>query len=719
MTEIPQQLRREGYRFTLLRGKIPFLKDWQNTNNFPYDHDKIQVHDGNIGVVCGYNELLVIDIDKNADETLKLLFEKLPKSYTVKTGKQGYHLYYKVNDPENLKSTCLDIGESHLDIQFTGKQVVIAGSIHPETKQQYKEYYNVPVVHIDSKLLRPFFKKDDATEKTDTKRTTIDKSRSAMEYQEVCRLVARGLTKQTIFKRMQAFVKWNEGTEAYREKTYEKATAFITENKNKKPVFETTTANKEVLDILENPNIYDLIDKELDKKIVQEHESRRNVFFTANLTHVENHNPTSSNLMVNSLSGTGKDHIVKNTLGIFPTVRVIKRTKISPATFTYWKPVEDWNGFICYLEDISNNILNHDVFKVMASGGSYATVVIKQVAVDIEIKGKPSIIITMAAANPKYENLRRFPICDLDDSVDQTKQIMRMKLKNAKEGITEKYNPLIIQALACLKRIKVKIPFADDFFDILPQDHIIMRTNTERFLDLIKSSTALHQYQREQDEDGYYLATPQDYEYARKIINHTTSNQYSIPLTKDQKRIIESLRSMGDGYHLFNPDILNKITFMSERWLQKNLDRLTEHGLIQKEYEKVENSNRPKLKYRLLNFTKIELPEYVKVSCRNRTNKTNKTNKTYKTIKTNKVISPICPIRPPVLNIRKQHNSNILTSKPEKTMDELLDYVRIYDRENNGDLIFDEAGFSEKVVKKALQDGLIFTPKPNTYKVVE
>jgi len=344
--------------------------------------------------------------------------------------------------------------------------------------------------------------------------------------------------------------------------------------------------------------------------------------------------------------------LVKNVLGIFPKARVIKRTRISPAVFTYWKPVENWDGFICYLEDISNNILNHEVFKVMASGGSCATVVINQEAVDIEIKGKTVLILTVAAANPKYENLRRFPICDMDDSVNQTKAIMRMKLENAKKGIAEYYNPKITQALACLKRIKVKIPFAEDLFNILPPDHVIMRTHTDRFLDFIKSSCALHQHQREQDQEGYYLAKPQDYEYAAEIINHTTTNQFSIPLTKDQKRIIEKLRSMGDGFHLLNPDIINEITFISEDWLRKNLDKLSEHGLIKKEYEKIEGINKPKLMYRLREFSKIELPKFKHISCRNQINKINQINSQNRINKINKPINPINPINSADIDLR-------------------------------------------------------------------
>lgn len=219
---IPSRLQRPEFRFTLLNGKIPILKDWQHSNNFTFDDEKIRKHKGNIGVVCGYNNLVVVDIDKNPDETLNLLLEKLPKTFCVKTGKQGYHLYYFVDDIKNLKSTCLDFNGSHLDIQAQGKQVVCPGAIHPETKKEYEVFLDKPIVHINSSMLAPFLKREKGEGQQGK-----DDSRSALEYQNVCRFIRRGSSKEEIFKQMEAFDKWNGATDAYREHTYNKALEFI------------------------------------------------------------------------------------------------------------------------------------------------------------------------------------------------------------------------------------------------------------------------------------------------------------------------------------------------------------------------------------------------------------------------------------------------------------------------------------------------------------
>ncbi|MFH2101476.1 MAG: hypothetical protein ABII71_05320, partial [Candidatus Micrarchaeota archaeon] len=185
----------------------------------------------------------------------------------------------------------------------------------------------------------------------------------------------------------------------------------------------------DLLEILEDSTLfYRITITELDKKIVGELETRQTIFLCGCGAFVENHNATSYNGLVNALSGAGKDYITHATLSIFPKHQYIKRTRISERIFTYWHDPESepdwtWNGKIFYCEDISPKVLNSDVFKVMCSSGSYATVLIKQKPIDIQIQGKPVIIVTAARAIPDKEVVRRFSLVNCDESTNQTREI--------------------------------------------------------------------------------------------------------------------------------------------------------------------------------------------------------------------------------------------------------------------------------------------------------
>jgi hypothetical protein len=159
-----------------------------------------------------------------------------------------------------------------------------------------------------------------------------------------------------------------------------------------------TTITTEEQQLLTDPRLLDIIVEEIqNKRVVGEKETIRCIFIVTNSRLVKNIKPTSSNLNVNDISGVGKDWIVKAVLDILPDGTVIYRTKITPELLTYWhnskyEPEWTWNGKILYIEDISTVLLNSDVFKVFSSGGSKATVLIKQYPVDIIINGKPSML---------------------------------------------------------------------------------------------------------------------------------------------------------------------------------------------------------------------------------------------------------------------------------------------------------------------------------------
>lgn len=334
----------------------------------------------------------------------------------------------------------------------------------------------------------------------------------------------------------------------------------------------------------------------LDYKLVGEDAARKVVFLCAMGSLVLNSTKTSYNLLVNSESGAGKDYLVDNVLKIFGEI-VLKRTRISPAALTYWhnskfEPGWNWDGKILYLEDCSDNIINCDVFKVFVSSGSYATIVKDQRAIDIKIVGKPVVIITSAETEPNNEMLRRFLVVNLNEGKEQTGEVM---FKWAERSIKGEFNDEVNyyhKALSLLKPGKVKIPWAKKALKHFPKDHIHMRTHFTRFLDLVKASTILHQFQREKDTEDYFIAEEKDYTVAREIIIATTTNKLMIPLTKNQKDVIKILKEIGlniigEGtgekeVGWTHSELCSKLPF-SRTQVYREITKLVKLGFIKKE----------------------------------------------------------------------------------------------------------------------------------------
>ncbi len=133
MIKIPKELQKEGVRFVLLEksGKKPFQKDWQN-KKIKYDDKELLGHlkkGGNYGIIGGgQQQLIVVDFDN--ERIQEQVCEKLPKTFTVKTGSGMLHKYFISNKCESFKIFDEEMN-TLADIQGEGKQVVGPNSIHP------------------------------------------------------------------------------------------------------------------------------------------------------------------------------------------------------------------------------------------------------------------------------------------------------------------------------------------------------------------------------------------------------------------------------------------------------------------------------------------------------------------------------------------------------------------------------------------------------------
>ena len=93
--EIPEQLQDPAFRFYLVRqdSKLPLETGYNKENNYPFFHSKVHNHNGNLGLLTGYGDILVLDFDDGSfyDSVCK----KLPITFTVASGKKKKpHLYY-------------------------------------------------------------------------------------------------------------------------------------------------------------------------------------------------------------------------------------------------------------------------------------------------------------------------------------------------------------------------------------------------------------------------------------------------------------------------------------------------------------------------------------------------------------------------------------------------------------------------------------------------
>jgi len=147
---ISKNLQDKDINFVLLEkgGKKPFQKDWTKKEIKYNDVDLIEHLNkgGNYGVMGGGKKNLVI-VDFDNKELQEKLLPILPETFTTKTGSGLLHLYYFSNGSKSFKLFNEEM-DTLADVQCEGKQVVGAGSIHPNGNK-YEIIKDIPIAFLD------------------------------------------------------------------------------------------------------------------------------------------------------------------------------------------------------------------------------------------------------------------------------------------------------------------------------------------------------------------------------------------------------------------------------------------------------------------------------------------------------------------------------------------------------------------------------------------
>jgi len=113
-------------------GKRPVAKNWSDNPISEVEARAWVAQGGNLGVICG-NGLMVVDIDGEWP------LGELPDTVTVRTGRGGFHLYYRVPDGVRFEHAS-KVGHvaTGVDIRHTRTLAVYPPSVHAVSGKQYK-----------------------------------------------------------------------------------------------------------------------------------------------------------------------------------------------------------------------------------------------------------------------------------------------------------------------------------------------------------------------------------------------------------------------------------------------------------------------------------------------------------------------------------------------------------------------------------------------------
>lgn len=132
-------------------------EQWRKEEN-QYELDEVRgwlVSGHNIGLVCGFDDICVLDID--APSIVDELGIKPYVTKAVKTGSGGWHLYYRIKNAKKVIIYAKD--GTHLgELQATGQYVVAEDSTHPNGNKYRCVNPDEPILEVTQEELLLLFR---------------------------------------------------------------------------------------------------------------------------------------------------------------------------------------------------------------------------------------------------------------------------------------------------------------------------------------------------------------------------------------------------------------------------------------------------------------------------------------------------------------------------------------------------------------------------------
>ena len=214
---IPKEL--IDYRFIKANeNKQPTEVRWNEIGGNNYSFDEFNIITNNLfekhshiyGVLCGYNNLIVVDIDDKETQDKIMLYPELNDTFIVRTaGKKLFHIYLEVtnvpviyqdkgrdNQPLGLRIDN-EYNKRIVDVQGSGTQVIGPNSTLPDNRC-YDIVKPLPVKKIDYMFLMEILKnineKGTITQNKEKRKTFNEKhGDESLDFDEVCAEIKRNI----------------------------------------------------------------------------------------------------------------------------------------------------------------------------------------------------------------------------------------------------------------------------------------------------------------------------------------------------------------------------------------------------------------------------------------------------------------------------------------------------------------------------------------------
>ena len=255
--------------------------------------------------------------------------------------------------------------------------------------------------------------------------------------------------------------------------------------------------------------------------------------------------PRPVSLAVKGPSSGGKSYITEQVLRFFPESAYYSLTAMSERALAYSE--EDLRHRFLVLfeaESLKGDMASYLMRSLLSEGRiRYETVVSTNTGLRpqlIEREGPTGLLVTTTATSLHPENETRFLSVTVQDTPEQTKEIMKLMALD-KRPTLDLAEWASFQEWLVGAKCRVTIPYALTIAELSTPAGVRLRRDFQLLMNLIKANAILHQLSREYDKDGRIVANLDDYRTVHRLVAGIISEGLGVVVSRTVRETVNAV----------------------------------------------------------------------------------------------------------------------------------------------------------------------------------
>lgn len=291
-------------------------------------------------------------------------------------------------------------------------------------------------------------------------------------------------------------------------------------------------------------------------------------------------------------TSTGKSFVTEQVSKLFPADSIIHANQMTPQALFHMKPGSLTHRWVVCGE---RSRLENDeaaeatrALREMLAAGRLSKLMPVKIGGAIEtvlIEQEGPIAFTESSTQSRIfgEDANRCLNLTSDERQEQTRRILRAAASEAfapndRDELILRHHAM--QHLIAMMPAHVLIPYAEPLAESFPSERPEARRAFGQVLSMIKAVTLLHHRQRDENEDGGFIADVDDYRIARFLLDGPMCRAIGGGVSDSARRLCDQLRSWFPAASFSSTQVYSRVNF-SDHAVRGWLSELTHMGVLE------------------------------------------------------------------------------------------------------------------------------------------